>query len=728
MLLESKSNLARLMATENILIEQRKVPTACFDVKNRILTIPVLDGNLSPELYDLLLGHEVGHALETPAAGWHDSIVDLKVNKTILNVCEDARIEKKIKRKFPGIRVSFVKGYKELLEKDFFGIKDTNLNDLNFIDRVNLYTKGGASQGIEFLEEEMPLLLEVENTESFEDVVKVAIKIQEFMKESLTKQSMSDKMYVSASDDSSEEYSEEYEFIDSDDSGNSLQETEKSTSTEDDGNTESQKAESGNAPEQGKKDESVKKPKVNTLGRQGGSGQNEESIESKTDKKFREKEKELHSKERYGRVYANIPKAHLDKIIYDYKELSELLKKHGFTTLQSHSVEMYNKYRKESSKVVSYLVKEFELRKNAEQQSRAKVSKTGELNLNKVHEFRFTDDIFARITNVPNGKSHGLVMFIDWSGSMIDHLSATVKQLLNLVWFCKKVNIPFEVYAFGSNVGGKNCLSAGYCFDQNPGDISLENFSLLNLLSSRMNSREFLEMACFLYEYSHSHGLLKGYLPDLFHLAGTPLNECVIASFQVIEQFKQKTKAQIVNTVFLTDGEGTVIHGYIDNINNKTGAPHTASFNYYYNRIVFRDPVTKSTCMMGKNAGFNLSNTSSSQTVALLSLLKERIGGNVIGFYIANYRDVRGTIENYSRENTQELLSDFRKNKYTFINKMAGYDEYYFLRSDKLDTEDDADFEVKNTTTRGLVSAFSKYTNNRVATRVILNRFIQLIS
>jgi len=104
------------MATENLVVEQRVVHTASFDIKNRILTVPVLNGNLSNEVIDLLLGHEVGHALETPEQGWHDSIVDLKVNRSILNVCEDVRIEKKIKRKFPGIKISFVKGYREKLK------------------------------------------------------------------------------------------------------------------------------------------------------------------------------------------------------------------------------------------------------------------------------------------------------------------------------------------------------------------------------------------------------------------------------------------------------------------------------------------------------------------------------------------------------------------------------------------------------------------------------------
>ena len=54
------------MATENLVIEQRKVSTAMFDTKNRVLIVPVLDKNIPAHTYDLFMGHEVGHALWTP--------------------------------------------------------------------------------------------------------------------------------------------------------------------------------------------------------------------------------------------------------------------------------------------------------------------------------------------------------------------------------------------------------------------------------------------------------------------------------------------------------------------------------------------------------------------------------------------------------------------------------------------------------------------------------------
>ena len=67
-----------------------------------------------------------------------------------------------------------------------------------------------------------------------------------------------------------------------------------------------------------------------------------------------------------------------------------------------------------------------------------------------LHTYRFNEDLFKKVTVLPDGKNHGLVFILDWSGSMQYVLQDTLKQLYNLIWFCKKVQIPFEVYAFTS--------------------------------------------------------------------------------------------------------------------------------------------------------------------------------------------------------------------------------------------------------------------------------------
>ena len=59
---EIKSQLAKLLATEDLIVEHKKVQTACFNVHTRVLTLPMWE-KASNTVYDLLVGHEVGHAL-----------------------------------------------------------------------------------------------------------------------------------------------------------------------------------------------------------------------------------------------------------------------------------------------------------------------------------------------------------------------------------------------------------------------------------------------------------------------------------------------------------------------------------------------------------------------------------------------------------------------------------------------------------------------------------------
>ena len=61
------------MAGENITIYHEKIRTAWWDSQERALHCPIFS-DCSPELYDLLMGHEIGHCLFTPPEGWHDAV------------------------------------------------------------------------------------------------------------------------------------------------------------------------------------------------------------------------------------------------------------------------------------------------------------------------------------------------------------------------------------------------------------------------------------------------------------------------------------------------------------------------------------------------------------------------------------------------------------------------------------------------------------------------------
>lgn len=672
MLIESKSNLAKLMATENIIVEQRSVPTAYFNLENRVLVIPTLKSGVSNTLFDLFIGHEVGHALFTPTDGWHDSIKDLGVNRSILNVCEDVRIEKKIQRKYPGLKTSFIKAYRELLDQDFFGVQGKDLNLMNLIDRINLHTKCGASLGIQFNKQEKAFVEETMAAESFEETVTVAKKIQDYM------QSQKD----SRKNDEEEELDMELEGLDEVESGYSGD-----FSDEED----EEEGESFFGASDG--DEEMEESRSNQ----------DSGVESQTDNKFREREKELfvNSNNTYkDPIYANIPDFDVSKHIVDYKpfyqSLEEKMKINHYTCDN-----YFASFRKETNKVVGYLVKEFELRRNAQQLKRVGVSKMGDLNMNKIYSYQFNEDIFKRIASVPKGKSHGLVLFLDWSGSMNSYLHDTIKQLLTLTLFCKKVSIPFEVYAFSDRVKDDYRSEIRY----KDGDLKLHDFVLNNILSSRMNSADFSKAANYLL---WQHMSVVSYQ---FNLGGTPLNESIISAMKIVPEFRNKYKLQIVNTVFLTDGEGYALTQAYD---SKKGGYNTS------HNIVVRDPVTCASI----RSDYNYTNNSK----AFLYHLKQRTGCNVIGFRILNNRDLRCYLrEAYKGMDYEPIIEKFKKEKSTSV-KSFGFDEYFLLKSDKLDTEADDELEITSTNTRSIVTSFKNFNKNRIGNRVILNRFVDLIS
>ena len=713
-LIQSKSLLAKLMATENLIVEQRNVQTASFDVKNRVLTVPVLDKNISGYLYDLFMGHEVGHALYTPLDGLIKSHEE-KIPASVMNVLEDVRIEKKIKNKYPGIRSSFVRAYRELIDRDFFGTNGTDLNDLNFIDRTNLYTKGGATQGIKFTDYEQTLIHLIEGTETYDDVMKVARLVCDYMKKQAEEHKKNHPTEFEEDEDGDYEGFDSEGYDDSD-------EFDEEEETRQDGN-------SGEENPNAKKEDEDDDLESNADNQSGGTEVSEhEPLETKsyTDEAFRKNEKKLYATDGSTHYYGNIPNVILNDAIVSHKALWKRYRESAdspYAYQKGIDTEKFMKLRNDSKKVVGYLAKEFELRKNADQLKRASIAKTGDLNMSKIYAYQLTDDIFKKMTIVPGAKSHGLVMFLDWSGSMSNHMENTIKQLVNLVMFCKKVNIPYDVYAFSAEYDDP------YKQPLIEGDVVMRNFKLLNLLSSKMSAAEFTYAGSALVQMSEYR---RGWKPNWFQKGGTPLNEAVISAMAIVPEFQKQYKLQIVNTVFLTDGEG---HNnkevlYRDNKGNMKDGSTNKELDYGSDdwraprKLVLRDPITK-------NQEFVENSYNRELTASYIKMLKARTNCNIIGFYVLAGRELGRELHYFYPNNYMlhdKIKAEFRKNKSLTVTN-AGFDEYYLLKTEALDTDEDVTFEVKeNATTRGLVSAFSKYAGNRLNNRVVLNRFIGLIS
>lgn len=727
-LVETKSLLAKLMATENIHIEQKKVSTASFDLSNRVLTVPIFNDNIDADTYDLFMGHEVGHALFTDFEAWKNA-ADNKENMSVLNVVEDYRIEKKIKYKYPGLKNVFVRAYNGLFNRDFFKTKERDLNTVNFIDRINLHTKVGASLNIQFNDVERDLIRELESIQTFEEAVLLQRKIVDYIKEQI-KEEEEDQISLPLPNDMEMEISEqdgEGGLGDEDDDSGMGQPPEEQdnhgNASEDEEEVDGEESEDEDDSESNGfgADSSDKESLEKSESSDGkGAGASEEDIRAHTDDAFKENESKLFDANKLESVYVNAPKVILDKIIIDFKDLYQKYDQSNqvYYNNNGYDTEGFIQLRNSINKTVSYLVKEFELRKNAEQMKKTSTAKTGDLNMNKIYSYQFNEDVFKKLAIMNQGKSHGLVIFIDWSGSMEDHLFNTIKQLFNIVMFCKKVNIPYEVYGFSDHAGD---YGDKIQVPRQNDLILSDRFKLLNILSSRMNAAQFTKAASALIYVAKN----IRYTGGIFTLGGTPLNDTILAAMDLVPQFQKKNNLQIVNTIFLTDGDSnTNLYAYDHQMYSKQCNPSTYDRGRYVTKdMVIRDNVTRfEVTLKGMESGKDL-------TAAYLKLLKRRTNANVVGFYILSNSEVKSNLYHYypqQYELYEELYSSFKKNNHLVITSQ-GYDEYYLLKSDK-GKDDDETFEVRGKTTKSIANAFAKFAGNKMNNRTVLNRFIGLIS
>ena len=466
----NKDVLAKLMATENITVLHKKVPTAYFDVQNRTLVCPMLKDDMSSEMYDLFMGHEVGHALNTPVEGWHQAVRELgMVFKGYLNVIEDVRIEKEIKAKYPGLRRSFYQGYKELNEDDFFGLSDKDINELNLIDKINIHYKVGSFARVNFNDEEKVYLKRCDNLTTFEEVMALAKELFEKQKEenkdkmeSMTQdelQQLMEDLGIDPEENSegttevcvpSEEGEEEQKEGSSENP--SEEESEDTGSSDGKGNNEEEENDEADEESDSSDGENENNEQSNKGGKSPEEQLEDELNKSKTDEEFRENEGDLHASDYSDRepdYYELAKKIKYNNFIIPWKEIDKTI---GDSDLDRTNIHSYTKnFIDQNKKVISYMVKEFEMKKAAADYKRSQSAKTGEINMDKLHLYKLKDDIFNRIQVVPDGKNHGVVMILDWSGSMSGSVKPTIEQAALLSMFCRRLQIPFRLYAFSDH-------------------------------------------------------------------------------------------------------------------------------------------------------------------------------------------------------------------------------------------------------------------------------------
>ena len=726
---EVKGQLARLLATEDLIVEHRSVDTASFNVGTRVLTLPTWD-NAGEEVYDTLVCHEVGHALYTPDDEWW---LYNEISASIVNIVEDARIEKLMKRRYGGLSKTFFRGYSSLSEDDFFKLEGKDLTKFNLADRINLYYKVGNFTDIPFFSNEETFLMNRTGlTETFDDVLEVAKLIFEYCKTQAEKQKAEE---ANMQADEESEGSLENNSM----SGQSNEEPSMEEDGQDGEEQEMEVTQSGGS--------------STASGIQGGEECGE--IEAETDETFTDSLRELSNTTSNETHYIELPEVNLKQFIIDNEKihndmvtewegeekkwredyLERLAKNPNIAKFYEdirgskfnplNVFEMVDteflQFKKDAQKEVNYLVKEFECKKSAAAYARATTSRTGILNTTLLHTYKFNEDLFKKVSVIPDGKNHGLIFLLDWSGSMQNVMMDTIKQLFNLVWFCKKVNIPFEVYAFTNTYPTPNRE-----IEQKNLTLHMDSsFSLMNLLTSKIRTKDMNTQMRNIFRLAKYFDSRGGYYncPVGMNLSGTPLNEAMICLHQILPQFQKENGLEKVQCVVLTDGESQGIRFNRELQRDWESRPYMGT-SYLSSNCYLRNRKTGYVYACKEDMGYYGDITD----MLLKDLCQSFPDTNFIGIRIMPSSWGSSFIRKYEDDEFkyQKDLEHWRKHKSVSL-KGSGYHVYFGLSSTALGN--DTEFEVQEDATKAQIKrAFNKSLKGKKMNKKILGEFIELVA
>jgi hypothetical protein len=717
-MMNSKDLLARLLANENLNVIRANVGTASFESVTRTLTLPMWK-DMTNDVEEMLIGHEVGHALYTTTEHMEES--DFRAIQGYMNVVEDVRIEKKIKNKYPGLRKAFITAYKELNDKDFFGVQGKDLSNLLLIDRINLYYKCGINCGVRFSPAEMDFVRRVDRCDSMNDVYKLAQEIYSFSKdEREAKREELKKLQELLGEDPPEEMDEIDNYMDDPDDFDDYTPEEE---YEDEDVDTKKRSSTSQTEEEKKVDEE---------------DELEKELESVTQTAFNKRLDELADTDTIVQNFKPTLELWHNPVVSTKTILSELkseLAKTREYRAQNYSQEWVDtyygerktsltKFKTDSMRVVNYLVKEFEMRKSATEYKRITTAKSGDLDMRKLYAHTLTDDIFKKLDILPEDKNHGMIFLLDWSGSMQHVMGDTIKQVINLAMFCQRIQIPYQVFAFST---GYNDDSVPYDvrrqhienLDQNFSGFHDTNWNLFEFFNHKMTNSEFNAMVEYLYlepwTYSRDYGLNS-----------TPLNESLLYMIDYIGKFNKQHNVEKMSFVTLTDGAGHSVMGATKQVRSRTYNDNHKQVNV---KNYVRDPLTKKE--------YALSDNGSEQTRTFLRIIKDRYNIKTVGFHVVNNsrRDIGCFIrDNLPKETTtneywmtEQIRKDIRQNDYCIIAN-TGRDEMYLLPASKQKiVEGELEIDSK-ANAKSIAKQFSKFLGVKKSSRVVLSRFVSLVA
>jgi hypothetical protein len=702
----SLSIFARALATENISFNfDKNAETASFDTKSRHLIMPMW--NVSETVMTMLVAHEISHALWTPyerhqeiIAAAADEGYCIPVLQVIANTIEDVRIEKLMKDKFPGTRRDFFLGYKEIVDKDIFKFSQMDWSKANIVNRLNLHMKWGVPGFIrlDLSAQEQEFVDMIDSVTTFDEVFVVAKRIYEHP-------SLQDTIKKAKEQEAQQKGN-----------GKGNDPTDGTATDPADGNEVAKSLITGSAAQFGRK-----------------AGKDWESS-----------------------VLTILPAEDYKKAIVSTDVLrAEFDREYAQNPAVPFSVDGYRKFAKESDAFVRQLVAQFDRRKAADEIRRERPKQTGMLNLDRLHQFRTHDDIFLSKIVKQDGKNHGIVFLLDFSGSMGGSLKSCFLQTLQLIWFCEKAKIPFEVFSFTEThpayragvdmhtlkdkdfkkLSDKFCVKASRPLDS---ALNYGHTCLVHLCSSTDKAADRERLLAMIYE---RYVTQSAYLNiNALHLGGTPTVEAVALISQFMVEWVKANNVQIPTLMVVTDGQ-----------------PNGIGIGYDMQESLYRGGDKYSCTVMNEILGTGIQvqgkdyNTCFPNVVlsTMFDSLRHTLNAKIVGMFVGggtfsesfygnmclNHREQHDAYKGQAHGKCRMADSPrFQAAKEAYNmgamlchpDNNPGYDAFFLTRTPKI--VEDADAIADTGTFTKIKNTFVKTMGKRATSRVFLIKYVDIVA
>ena len=374
----------------------------------------------------------------------------------------------------------------------------------------------------------------------------------------------------------------------------------------------------------------------------------------------------------------------------------------------------YLEYKKNVKKKIGVLIREFERRKAAFRYSRSSEARVGTIDVNNLHKYRYDDQIFNTVTRLADGKNHGMIFYIDYSYSMQNVLSGVIDQTLNLVYFCRKLSIPFEVYSYTSKVHLPQDKFSDSC------EINLNDVVMNNIMSSSMSKGDFeigFEQLFYQYDSLKNWCDYSSCLSRMEYLGGTPLNAVIMSANHHCNDFQKKHRVDKLNVIILTDGDSQSARSWKQTSGvsifegNKVDLSQKKSGFYAGRYYVYRDI----------------------QQEKALKLLRKK--ANVIGMYLPyRKKEIMKKIALAGEDSFEKLRKRYNKESFVSIPECGGYDaliilpENVSIEEKKFEYSSGENLSEDRSAQTKLAREFARVNSGNKKSRVILTNFAELIA